>query len=128
MRNEHGKPPAQTAEEFFELVRDSQVDEVLALADPQIICHPLARPGLSEYYGHDGLTALVRDLHTIFGRYQIEITKITEAAGGSVIVHATIRPEPGEGRPEIRSGIFTFTFRNGLIASVDSSMKSGPSQ
>lgn len=119
MSDERGEPLAQRAAEFFTAVRDGRIGDVLALADPEFICYPMLRPGLTNYYGHDGLRAFVRDLHAVFGHYQVEITTIAESPGGTVTVHATLRPGQGSAQPATRAGVFTFTFRDGLIVSVD---------
>jgi hypothetical protein len=59
----------------------------------------MVRPGLAVYYGHDGMAGLIRDMHAVHGRYQVEIAEITEEDGPRVSVRAVIVPEPGHGQP-----------------------------
>lgn len=93
--------------------------DLLALADPEIICEPLVRPGRSLYEGHDGLVRFVGDMHAAFGRYQLEVGKITERDGTKLAVQARILPESGREPMAPTSIIIVFTFRDGLIAQVE---------
>ncbi len=92
---------------------------LLALADPGIICEPLVRPGRSLYEGHDGLVSFVGDMHAAFGRYQLEVDKITERDGTRLAVQARMLPESGREPMAPTSIIIVFTFRDGLIAHVE---------
>jgi hypothetical protein len=113
------KEPVQTVVELYETLRDSRIEDMLALVDPEVICKPLVRPGLSVYYRRDGMIRLCCDLHTAYGQYQIEINEITEQDGPQVTVQARILPEPARKQPP-RSVRSVYTFRHNLIASIES--------
>jgi SnoaL-like domain len=114
-----GTAPVRTVLALYEAIRDSRIADVLALTDPDVACQPLVRPGLSVYYGHDGMAELVRDMHAAHGRYQVEIAEITENDGPQVTVQAVIVPEPGHGQPRPVSSVYAF--RGSLITSIESS-------
>jgi hypothetical protein len=115
---EQGAAPVKAVLELYEAIRDSRIADVLALVDPDVACEPLTRPGLTAYYGHDGMAGLVRDIHAVYGRYQVEIAEITEQDGPRVTVRAVIVPEPGHGQPLPVTSVFAF--RGSLIASIES--------
>jgi hypothetical protein len=103
---------------LYEAIRDSRIEDVLALVDPDVTCKPLVRPGLSAYHGQDGMADLIRDMHAVHGRYQVEIAEITEQDGPEVTVRAVIVPEPGRGDPLPVTSVYTF--RGSLITSIES--------
>lgn len=110
--------PIQVVLEFYETLRDSRINDMLALVDAEIVCHPLVRPGLTLYSGYDGMIRLDSDLHALYGRYEIQIDKITEEEGPQVTVQATILPEPGRGQP--LPVVSLYKIRDGLITSIKS--------
>lgn len=114
----NGRSPVEVVSELYAAMRDSRLDDVLALVDPEVICMPLVRPGLAEYEGHAGMARLVRDLHAVHGRYEIVIVQATEEDGPEVTVHATLVPEPGRGAPFPVTS--SYRFRRGLISSIES--------
>src|SRR5438046_9795070 len=102
MTGEGGKGPVEVVLELYAAIRGGRVGDVLALVDPQVVCRPLVRPGLSVYYGHDGMAQLVSAMHAAHGDYQVEIGEVTEQGGpegATVTVQATIVHEPGRGQP-----------------------------
>jgi hypothetical protein len=46
-----GSAPARAVVALYEAIRDSRIEDVLALVDPDVTCKPLVRPGLSAYQG-----------------------------------------------------------------------------
>jgi hypothetical protein len=109
----------QKALGFIAAVRDQRIMDLLALADPGIICEPLVRPGRSLYEGHHGLVRFVGDMHAAYGPYQLEVDKITERDGTKLAVQARLLPESGREPMAPTSIIIVFTFRDGLIAHVE---------
>lgn len=117
-RGEHRKKPVQVVLELYAAIRDCRVADVLALVEPQVTCEPLVRPGLSRYTGHDGMARLVSDMHAVHGRYEVVIVRVAEEPGPQVTVRAWIVPELGRGQSwPVRT---VYTFRDGLIASIES--------
>jgi hypothetical protein len=118
-RGAQGRTPVQAVLALYAAIRDRRIDDVLALTDPEVTCEPLVRPGLSMYEGHDGMTRLILAMHAAHGSYQVEILQVAEHPGPQVTVLARIVPEPGRGQPlPVRT---VYTFRDGLIASIESS-------
>jgi hypothetical protein len=111
--------PVQIVLDFYETLRESRINDMLGLVDPEVVCQPLVRPGLSLYSGYDGMIRLDSDLHALHGRYQIEIGKVTEQDGSQLTVQATILPEPGRGQPPLPVTSI-YIFRDGLITSIES--------
>lgn len=110
--------PPHLVREFYAAMRDDRTGALLALADPGIVCRPLVRSGLSPYVGHDGVARFARDMHAAHGSYRFEADVITEEPGPLVRMVARILPGPGhDPGPVSISGVYTF--RGGLIASVD---------
>ena len=114
----------QAVRDFYAAVRDSRVIELLALVHPDVGCVPLARDGMGRYAGHQGMVALIQDLHGAHGNYQAEIDGIRES-GPRVMVDARIFPEPGYGRSPL-SITTVFTFRDSLIEVIRS--EPGPAE
>ena len=117
-RGDHGKAPVEAVLELHEAILDARVAYVLALVHHDVVFQPLVRPGLSRYFGHEGMTRQVTDLHSAHGRYQVEVISITEQAGPQVTVQARLLPEPGRGRPACVRTVYGF--RDGLIGSIES--------
>jgi hypothetical protein len=115
---EQGTAPIQAVLALYAAIRDSRIADVLPLVDPRVECLPMVRPGLSAHYGHDGMADLARDMHAVYGRYQVEIPEITEQDGPQVTVRAVIVPESGHGQPVPVTSVYTF--RSGLIATIES--------
>jgi SnoaL-like protein len=111
--------PVQVVLEFYEALRESRINDMLGLVDPEVVCRPLVRPGLSLYSGYDGMIRLDSDIHALHGRYQMEIGQVTEQAGSQVTVQATIHPEPGRGQPPLPVTSI-YLVRDGLITSIES--------
>jgi SnoaL-like protein len=109
---------------LYAALRDGRVADVLALLDPKVVCMPLVRPGLSVYYGHAAMIALVGDLHNRHGDYQVKVDQITQEDGprGTVKVTAQARllPEPGDGRPSEVPVTNECTVRDGLVTWIQS--------
>jgi len=120
MTDQHGRgrTPVQAVLELYDAICDGRVADALALVDPEVICEPLVRPGLTAYSGHDGIAQLVSDLHAVHGCYQVEIAEVTERAGPEVTVHARLVTEAGHGQPLTVTSVYTF--RGGRIASIES--------
>ena len=96
--------PIQVVLEFYETLRDSRINDMLGLVDPEIVCHPLVRPGLTLYSGYDGM---------------IQIDMITEQEGPQVTVQAKIVPEPGRGQSPLPV-MSVYKIRDSLITSIES--------
>ena len=109
------KGSVQKVLDFIAAVRDQRIKDMLALVDPEIICVPLVRPGLSVYEGHDGMARFVSDMHTAFGRYKFQIDKITEREGEKLAVQVRIQPESGRKPIAPTSILIVFTIHDGLI-------------
>jgi hypothetical protein len=113
------KDSVRIALEFMAAVRDQRIKDMLALVDPEVICEPLVRPGRSVYQRHDGMVLFVSDMHTVFGRYQFEIDKITERDGAKVAVQARILPESGHRPMPPMPIVILFSLRDNLITLVE---------
>lgn len=118
-----GRTPTQAILEFYAALRDRRVDDILALVDPEVVCHPLVRPGLSVYHGYEGMIRLSEDMHAVHGQYDFAADRITED-GPTVTVHARILPEPAIGQDAL-SVTTEYTLRDGLILTIESEQDSG---
>jgi SnoaL-like domain len=109
---------------LYAALRDGRIEDMLALLDPKVVCMPLVRPGLSVYYGHAAMIALVDDMHKRHGDYQVKVDRITQEDGprGAVKVTAQTRllPEPGAGRPFEVPVTNECTVRGGLVTWIQS--------
>lgn len=109
----------QAVTELYSAIRDRRIEDMLALVDLDVTCNPLARPGISTYYGHGGMIQFASDLHTTHGDFQLELDKVAEDDDSKVTVTATIFSEPGHaGTPLTITTVYTF--RGDLIYSVES--------
>ena len=97
-REQH-KTPIQAALELYAALRDSRLPDVAALTTPDVLCKALTRPGLSLYYGHQGMANLARYIHAAYGDYTVAIISATEQPDPQVTVRARIDPQPGHGPP-----------------------------
>ncbi len=79
---------------------EGRVEEVLALTDPEVVWRPIFRPGRG-------------------GRVWFEVEDIAEQAGPQVTARLRVVTKVG-GSEQAWSVISVFTFRDGLVASVDS--------
>jgi hypothetical protein len=113
------RDPVEVVVALYEALRDSRTKEMLALVDPAVICRPLVRPGITQYFGYSGMILLDRDMHAAHGRYQIEIGTITVQDGPQVTVEAVIVPGPGCTHPPV-SVTSVYTLRGGLITWIES--------
>jgi hypothetical protein len=113
-----GGTPAQLVLEFYAAVRDRRIGDIIARVDPQVICHPLVRPGLSVYRGHDGMIRLSEDMHALHGQYEFTADDVIED-GDKVTVYARILPEAGLGQQEMPV-MSVYTLEGGLILSIES--------
>ncbi len=68
---------------------EGRVGDMLALMDPQITWITSVRPGLSMYYGHEGMTQYAADLRAALGSYRVEFEDITADDGGQVTARRT---------------------------------------
>lgn len=105
--------------ELYAALRDRRISDLLDLVHPDVTCRPLVRPGLSVYFGYDGMIQLAGDMHATHGEYDFRANVITERDGPAVTVEATILPEPGRGQAplEVTS---VYQFRDGKIISIES--------
>ena len=118
------KTKVQAVLDFYAAIQDSRVIDVLALVHPDVGCVPLARDGMGRYSGHQGMIALIQDMHGAHGHYQAEIDGIRES-GPRVTADARIFPEPGYGRAPLSIRTM-FSFRDGLIEVIRS--EPGPAE
>jgi len=115
---EDGSAGAQVVLDFYAAVRDQRIGDILALVDPQVVCHPLVRPGLSVYRGHDGMIRLSEDMHALHGQYDFEIDQVAED-GDKITAFARILPEAGLGQQELPV-MSVYVLQDGLIVSIES--------
>jgi hypothetical protein len=80
----HRGPLARAVLAFCAAVQDSRAEDAFLLVDPKVTCVALVRPGLSMYYGYDGVASFVTYVHAAYGNYQIDIEEITEVPGTEV--------------------------------------------
>src|SRR6266404_3934555 len=76
-RGEWRRPAVEVVGELITAVSDGRIEDLLALTDPEVVCRPATRPGLTVYEGHDGMARLVGDLSLAYGRHRIEVDDIT---------------------------------------------------
>ena len=118
---QHGEPgstPARVVLEFYAALRDRRIGDILALTDPQVVCHALVRPGLSVYHGHDGMIRLSEGMHATHGEYDFVADQVSED-GDKVTVYVRILPGPGPGRQDLPV-MSVFILHDGLIVSIES--------
>ena len=113
---ESGSTPAQVVLEFYAALRDRRIGDILALTDPQVVCHALVRPGLSVYHGHDGMIRLSEGMHATHGEYDFVADQVSED-GDKVTVYVRILHGPGQQDLPVMS---VFMLHDGLIVSIES--------
>jgi hypothetical protein len=126
-QHENGRTPAEMVMEFCAALRDRRISDLVGLVDTDVDCRPMVRPGLSVYFGYQGMIQLAEDMHAIHGEYDFRADMITEQDGPAMTVGATILPEPGRGLQPL-SITSTYTFRNGKIISIESHPGQGTGQ
>ena len=113
-------PPVSAVLAFYQAMRDGNLPDVLALADPTVFYQPMdldhSRPDV--YRGHEGMIRLVQDVHTTYGDYQVKIVEVVEEPGPQVTVQAWVVPESGRG-PQFPMRL-TFALRDGRITWIQS--------
>jgi SnoaL-like domain len=102
---------------LYTAIRDSRISEARALVDPEVLCYPLVRPGLTVYQGHNGMPALVKDMHALHGDYQVDIRQITRQGSATITVQARIEPDHDRSPLPVTT---VFTLRQGRITSISS--------
>jgi len=124
MDGERSKDPAQVVLDWYAAIQDRRIEDMLALAHPEISCYPLIRPGQTAYYGHDAIVKLMDDLHRMLGNYQLKIDKITKhdlpLGDVKVTVRSRTMPEPGRGQPAVVALTSDYTVHDGLITRIHS--------
>ncbi len=113
------RPALRAALDLYAAIRDNRPGDIAALTTPDVLCFPLTRPGRSKYEGHHGMSNLARDIHAAYGNYTITIIEATEHPGPMITIQARLTPQRGHGLPFTVTT--TYTFRNDLIATIDSS-------
>lgn len=116
--HENGRTPVEMVLELYAALRDRRISDLLDLVDPDVACRPLVRPGLSVYFGYDGMIRLAGDMHATHGDYDFRADSITED-GPAVTVDARILPEPGRGQQPLAI-TSVYHFRDGKIISIES--------
>lgn len=114
-----GKTPTGIVLEFYAAIRDRQFEVFHTLVDLDVTCSPLVRPGLSTYYGYDGMIRLSQDMHAAHGCYHVTIDNITEEEDSRITVRATIFSEAALQCPPL-AVTTVYGFRHGLIYSIES--------
>jgi ketosteroid isomerase-like protein len=110
--------PSEIVIDLIAAISDGRIGDVQALVHPEVIWRPLARPGLSQYDGRDGIVRFIADLRTAYGPYRVEIDDLIEETDTRVVVlaHVVHQTETGERPgPATRS---TFTLHEGLVLAM----------
>ena len=94
--------------------REGRIDKMLDLLHPAIVWHPLSRPGLSVYAGHDGVRQMIEDMRLFVGDYVLDIDTYTEVGEDQVVVRGRVVPSAGDPL----SIEMELTFADGLIQHV----------
>jgi ketosteroid isomerase-like protein len=102
--------------------REGRIDDVLALVHPDVVWHPLTRPGLSLYRGHDGARAMLADLRSALGEFYVEFDEYDELADGRVVCRGHI--VRSEREPAVPSFECVATFLDGLLVGFESTPRS----
>jgi ketosteroid isomerase-like protein len=93
---------------------------MLALIHPDVVWHPLTRPGRSTYNGHEGTLQMLADYAKALGPYWMDWTELSELPDGSVHARGRVIRETDDGEvadPPVEAVI---RLRDGLFASLDS--------
>jgi len=93
-----------------------RLDDVLALADQDIVWLPTTRPGRSRYTGHAGTAELIRDVHQTLGPFRVAFDE------HEILPDGRIRLRGWRIRSEDRTDPLDVlvTVRGGLVTRVDS--------
>jgi pyruvate/2-oxoglutarate/acetoin dehydrogenase E1 component len=75
--------PAEVVCALLAAIAEGRTADVLALADPQVVCITGTRPALTRYDGQAGMIRLVDDLRAVYGRYRVEATPVATSGGTS---------------------------------------------
>jgi hypothetical protein len=112
-------------------IAEGRTADVLALADPQVVCITGTRPALTRYDGQAGMVRLVDDLRAVYGRYRVEATPVATsggpdeggpgaaAAGTRVVVRMSGVRETDGGEVALPSALLEATVRGGLVTFME---------
>jgi uncharacterized protein len=106
----------------YEAFNRGDLDQALAIFDPEIIWHTylVPGPGGGTYRGHDGVRELWADARNIFGDFRNEPERLI-SAGDRLLVMVRICGWGKESGVEVEAKIaHVHTFRNGKVARVES--------
>ena len=118
-RGEWRRPAVEVVGELITAVSDGRIEDLLALTDPEVVCRPATRPGLTVYEGHDGMARLVGDLSLAYGRHRIEVDDITADTASQVTARTRVIQETDRGDVLVASITSVYTLREGMVTFID---------
>jgi SnoaL-like protein len=113
-------PSTQVVFELIVAIGDKRIQDVLARVHPDVVCQPVARPGLSQYVGHDGMVEFVSNLDAAFGQYRLDIEEMTSDGGTQVTVRTRVIAKAGNGARELPPITSVYTLEDGLVKAIES--------
>jgi hypothetical protein len=115
-----GKPSTQVVFELLAAIGDGRIEDMLALVHPEVVCQPIVRPGLSQYFGHPGMVDLVANLEAAYGHYWFQIDDMTADGETRVVVRGRVIRKTDEGDMVLPSSTIIYTVTDGLVAFIES--------
>jgi ketosteroid isomerase-like protein len=106
----------------YQAFNKGELDEALAVFDPEIVWHTylVPGPGGGTYHGHDGVRELWSDARNIFGDFRNEPERLV-ASGDRVVALVRVCGWGKESGVEVEAKIaHVHTFRDGKVARVES--------
>jgi uncharacterized protein len=106
----------------YEAFNSGDLDEALALFDPEITWHTwiVPGPGGATYRGHEGVRELWSDARNVFGDFRNEPERVI-AAGDKVVTFVNVRGRGKESGAEVEGRIaHVMAFRGTKVIAVES--------
>jgi ketosteroid isomerase-like protein len=117
-----GDPRPAVLMRGYEAFNCGEIDEALALFDPEVVWHTwiVPGPGGATYRGHDGVRELWSDARNVFGDFRNEPERII-AAGDKLVVFVNVRGRGKESGAEVEGRIaHVLAFRESKVTAVES--------
>lgn len=102
-------------------IAEDRLYEVKALVHPDAVWMALARPGLTQYRGHDGMARFLADIHAAYGPFRVDISEIVPFGDNKVklVAQAVQLSQPDEQR--LPPAMSTFTLVEGQVIHMEAS-------
>lgn len=118
-QDELATPAVLLVRELIAAIGDGRSDDVIARVHPDVVWRPVARPGLSQYRGHEGMVRFLGDIVAAYGPYRVEVDEAVEVEKDVVVVVARPIQVTEDGERLLPKMTSTFTLIGGQVIRMD---------